>query len=54
MMQKNIMKVDCSEDEFSVQSHDQRELIRITKEHIKNMHHEKISDEEIKLMIQTV
>jgi hypothetical protein len=54
MMQKNIMKVDCSDDEFSIQSHDQNELIRLTKEHVKIMHHERISNEEVRLMIQTI
>lgn len=53
-MQKNIMKIDCSDDDFSIQSHDQRELIEFAREHIKNIHHERISDEEVKLMIQTI
>jgi predicted small metal-binding protein len=51
-MKNKIMQASC-EDGFSVTSTNQNEVVKVMKEHIKNMHSMNVTDREVKEMICT-
>jgi predicted small metal-binding protein len=54
-MKEELMKVSCDpECGFMVQSHDKKELIGIVKNHLKNMHKMKATDEDVIKKIEKV
>lgn len=49
----DLKKIECDPKcGFMVQSHDEKELIDVTKQHAKNYHNKIVSDEDIKKMIK--
>ena len=52
-MAETMKKVECdSPCNFSVKSHDEKEIIEIVKQHGKKMHNMTISDKDIKSMMK--
>ncbi len=50
-----LKKIECDpECGFMIRSHDERELVDITKLHVKNQHRKDVSDDSLKNMISPV
>ncbi len=50
-----LKKVECDPKcGFSLQSHDEKEMMEFTKKHAKNAHDMNVSDSEIRKMMKTV
>jgi predicted small metal-binding protein len=48
-MAENMKKIECdSPCNFSVKSHDEKEIIEIVKQHAKKMHNMTITDDDVK------
>ena len=49
-----VKSISCGPDcGFMVKSRSEKELISFTKKHVKEMHHKKLTDDEVKEMIKT-
>jgi predicted small metal-binding protein len=53
MMAESLKKIECDPKcGFAVQSHDQKELIEIAREHAKKFHNMTATEEQIKAMMK--
>ena len=53
-MSTDLKKIECGIDcGFLVRSHDERELIDITKSHAKKQHKKDVTDDDLRSMIKT-
>ncbi|MGV8056911.1 MAG: DUF1059 domain-containing protein [Smithellaceae bacterium] len=51
----DLKKIECAPAcGFTVQSHDEKELIDITKQHAKKYHDKTVTDEDVKKMMKSV
>ena len=51
-MAGNLKKIECDPScGFLVRSHDENEVVRMAREHVKNIHHKDISEQDAQSMV---
>jgi predicted small metal-binding protein len=51
----DLKKIECDPKcGFMVQSHEEKELVDVAKEHVKKYHNKTVTDEDVKKMIKKV
>ncbi len=54
-MENNLKKVECDPVcGFSVQDHDENELKKFVKEHMRNTHHKQMTDQDVEKSMKDV
>ncbi len=54
-MSEKLRKIECpSPCNFSVQSHDEKEIVELTRQHAKKQHNMMITEQDVRKMIKTV
>jgi len=54
-MSNGLKRIECDPKcGFAIQSHDEKEIVKVAADHVRNAHHMKVSTADIKSKVKTV